>query len=107
MRAGTLRYQYTIQQRGTATQNSHGEDTTPWEDLVTVWMAMEPLSGREFFAAQATQSEVTHQATMRYRSGITTAMRITKDSRVWDIESVTDVTERHRELRLMCVERGV
>lgn len=105
MRAGKLRHRWTIQQQTPATQNSLGEETSPWADVATVWCSVEPLSGREFFSAQATQSEVTHTVTMRYRSGIVPKMRLTKDARVLDIQSVADVTERHRELQLMCVER--
>lgn len=105
MRAGRIRHRVTIQQRGTPSQNTHGEDTTPWVDQVTVYAEIKPLSGREFFTAQTTDSEVSTQITMRYRSGITTAKRIIRESRVWDIEAVIDVDERRRELQLMCVER--
>lgn len=105
MRAGLLRGRWTIQEMSPATQNSLGEETSPWSTVATVWMAVSPLSGREFFAAQATQSEVTHMATMRYRAGIIPKMRLTKGPRVLDIQSVADLDERHRELQLLCVER--
>lgn len=106
MRAGALRQRIWIQKPGAATQNSHGEETTPYVDEVEVWMSLEPLTGREYFAAETRQSEVTHKATMRYRSGMNTKKRLRLGTRLFDIQAVMDTTERHRELQLMCVERA-
>lgn len=36
-----------------------GEIAKAWVDVVEVWAAIEPLSGREFIASQAVQSQVT------------------------------------------------
>jgi SPP1 family predicted phage head-tail adaptor len=97
----------TIQQPGTASQNSQGDDTTPWVTLKEVWASIQPTIGSEFFGADVRLSEATHVIGMRYRSGITTKMRVTRNGRIFDIKFVKDPDERHRELQLLCTERGV
>jgi len=103
MQSGQLRKRLTIQQRSTA-QDSYGQPLTAWADVATVWGAVEPLNGRELLAAEAVQSEITHQVVMRYRPGITAKMRVLYGSRVFDIQNVLDENERHRMLTLLCLE---
>jgi len=76
-----------------------------WNDVATVWAAVEPLRGREYFAAQQVNAETTTRIRIRYRAGVTSAMRGRYGSRTYDIVSVIDVDERHVELQLMCTER--
>lgn len=79
-------------------------DDSQWEDVATVWAAIDPLSGREFYAAEQSQSEVSHKVRCRYRAGITTAMRIKYGERIFSILSVIDWEERHESLLIMCKE---
>jgi SPP1 family predicted phage head-tail adaptor len=103
MRAGRLRHRVTIQQRA-GTQDSYGQEDDDWNDVDTVWAAVEPLRGREFLEARREGAEVTTRIVTRYRSGITPAMRVSYDSRTFDIVSVINVDERDSELQLMCRE---
>lgn len=111
MRAGRLRHRVAIQRR-TGAESGFGEPTDTWTDLATVSAGVEPISGREYFAAQQVQSEVTHRVTIRYLAGVTPKDRIvwtdpaTGVARYFDIRSVLDKDERHRELALMCVEHA-
>jgi len=103
MRIGDLRHRVTIQK----TVETDDELKTPavnWEDVVTVWAAVEPLSGREYILAHNVNAEITARIRIRYRPGITPGMRVLYKGRVFDIQAVIDVGERHRELHLMCVE---
>lgn len=93
----------TLQEPVTA-QNGYGERTTTWSTVATVWASVEPLRGREFFDAERVQSEISHRVRMRYRSGMSSKLRVLLGSRVLQIEVVIDVEERHRELQLMCRE---
>ena len=43
---------------------------------------------------------------MRYLPGITPDMRILYDGRTLFIESALDIDERHRELTIVCYEKG-
>jgi SPP1 family predicted phage head-tail adaptor len=61
-----------------------------------------PLSGREFMAAQATQSLVTARITIRYQPGITPAMRLRHGADTYNIEAVLPDPSARRHLTLMC-----
>lgn len=102
--AGELRKRITIQQRSGSTQDGFGSPITTWGTYATVWAAVRPLSGRELIAAQAVQSEISHQVTLRYRSGITTAMRVLFGSRIFNITAVLDENEAHEKITLLCTE---
>lgn len=105
MRAGRLRKRVTIQQKTTpVTQNTYGEEAPVWETVATVWASVEPLRGREFLEARREGAEVTTRIVMRYQSGIAPEMRATYDGHTYDVLSVIDPEERHRELQLMCRE---
>lgn len=103
MRAGELRHRVTIQQK-TFSRDSYGGETITWTDVATVWAAVEPISGREYFTAQQTQAEVTTRIRIRHRAGITPVMRVLWGTRLYDIISVIEVKERNREIHLMCQE---
>ncbi len=104
---GRRNKQVTIQQKvtGSPAQNSYGEPQTSWEAVATdIWAAVEPIQGREFWAQQQVQSEVTVRVRIRYRSDIDAGMRVIYGSRILVIESVIDPKEAHEELQLMCSE---
>lgn len=75
--AGRLRHRVDIQAKQQTQNPATGEVVTTW---VTVWpnvpAAIEPLSAREFIAAQAVQSQVVARITIRYRDGLDASMRI-------------------------------
>jgi SPP1 family predicted phage head-tail adaptor len=102
MRIGDLRHRITIQQL-TPTQNGLDSTEVP-ADFATVWAAIEPLSGREYFAAQQVNAEVTCRIRMRYLAGVTPSMQVKFGERTFAIESVINVEERNRELQLMVKE---
>jgi len=103
MNPGKLRHRITIQQRSSE-QDGYGGQIDTWDDVATVWASVEPLTGRALFAAQELNSEVTIKITMRYRAGITYAMRVAYGTRTFDILAPIDPEERHIELHLMCKE---
>lgn len=66
-----------VDSNGEAIQNpATGEESRRWEEVATVWGAIEPLSAREFIAAQAVQSHIVARITIRYRDGLDAAMRL-------------------------------
>jgi len=82
-----------------------GEVITSWVDVNKVWAAVEPLSAREFIAAAAGQSAVTSRLVIRYRPGITSAMRIIHSGKVYNIQGVLADMESGRDyLTLPCSE---
>lgn len=104
--AGRLNKRITILHRATAEQSdSYGQPQDDWIVFAERWAAVEPLQGREFFESQQTQAQVTTRFRLRYLPGVTPAMRISYEGREYDIQSVIDPEERHRELVIMALER--
>lgn len=103
MAAGRFRHRITLQELVTG-QDEAGQPVQEWQDVATVWAAVEPLRGREYWAAAQVQSEVTTRIRIRYRSGIRPDMRVLYGGRVFNVTAVIDPEERHMELQLMCRE---
>ena len=103
MRAGKLRRRLIIQQ-ATETQGATGEMATVWATFATVWGSVEPLRGREFWAAKEMQAEVSTRIRIRYLAGVTPKMQVMDGARTYLINAVIDPEMRHIQLDLMCVE---
>lgn len=100
---GEMRHRITFQ-REVKTPDGHKGFTVAWQDMVTCWASVEPLSGREYFYSHQIKAEVTHRVRIRYRVDITTKMRIKHRDRVLEIESILDKKERREELEILCRE---
>lgn len=108
MRAGDMRHRVTFQARSVS-KDTFGAQSEQWRDVATVWADVAPLSGRELFAAQAVNVEISHSVTIRYQQQFAgpkavAAMRIMYGDRLFNIHASMDVDERHRELKLTCSE---
>ena len=92
MRAGTLRHRVRIEsfdyvrdESGEVIQDpSTGEELREWVEVATVPASIEPLSAREFIAAQATQSKVSVRIVIRYRDDLNAAMRIVHGNKIYN-----------------------
>jgi SPP1 family predicted phage head-tail adaptor len=114
LRAGALNRRITLQSRSTGQDTSGGQLLT-WTDVATVWAQVEPLNGRELLAAQAVQSSVSHQITIRYQiqfadPKVMAKMRakLVKDSvtRYFNIHAARDEGEL-RQVIIMDAEEGL
>ena len=103
MRAGDLRHRVTLE-RKEANRDAYGGELVTWQPVATVWAAVEPLKGREFFSASQDNAEVTGRIRIRYMPGVVPTMRVRFGQRVFDIQAVIDPEERHEELQLMVRE---
>ena len=101
MKAGQLDQRVTVE-RFSRTEDELGQPIETWAPLFTCWAAVEPLTGREYIAAQAAVSEVTAKIRMRFRPWMTAEDRVIHDGTIYGIESVIDVRSANRELHLMC-----
>lgn len=106
--AGRLNTRLTLQQRST-TQDASGGQSTTWSDVATVWAFVRPLSGREIIAAQAVNSELTHQITIRWQAAYASpkamaAMRLVAGGRIFNIQSAANEREENRYLVMMATE---
>ena len=75
-----------------------------WTTDRTVWAAIDPISGREFYAAEQSQSQVTHKIRCRYFPGLKTAQRLVYSGRIFEIASVIDWEDRHESYLIMAKE---
>ena len=101
MNTGRLDKQVTIE-RFTAAQDELGGVIEHWAPLATVWAAVEPLNGREFFAASTALAEVTTRIRVRYRAGLTVLDRINHEGALHNITAIINPRSGDRELVLMC-----
>jgi len=107
MDAGRLRHRVTIQSVTETRDTSTGAIATSWADVATVWAAVEPLSGREFLAAQANQAEVVARILIRYRDDVTAKMRVLHGARVYNIRAALPDNESGAEHLTLMVSEGV
>lgn len=104
MNAGILRHKIDIEQE-LLIKNTYGESTQTWVIFKSgVFCSVEPIRGREYFAADEVKSEVTHRIRMRYLFGMRTKMRIKYNNRYFNIIDIIDIMERHKEMQLMVTE---
>ena len=102
MNAGFLRHRCWIKEP--TNTNTNGTVTTSWGTVTVCWGALEPLKGKEWIESGMENSQGTGKFRMRYVSGISPTMQLYFGSRTFQILSVVDPAERHRELELMVKE---
>lgn len=105
IQAGKYRHRITIQ-KPVEDPDNNGEPK--WVNvLINIRAAIEPLNGREFFAASQVQNDVTTKIAFRYRDGITGDMRILHkkqgcDAEIYNIESVMPDATFNKEIVCWC-----
>ena len=103
MKTGDMRHRITFQ-KPIETPDGHKGHTVSWQNVVTVWASVEPLTGREYFYSHQIKAEVSHRVKTRYRTDITVKMRGKFGERILAIESILDKKERREELEILCRE---
>lgn len=102
--AGRYRYAATVQRR-TGERDDSGGLLDNWIAFASVRLGLEPLRGREFNSAGRVSAETTHLIYMRYLTGLTPDMRILFGTRIFDIQAIIDIDERHRDFEITAIER--
>lgn len=102
MHIGGLRHKVTFQ-RATVTESATGDIQRAWSDIATVWARVEPLAGKERFAAMQVQADVDSRIVCRYQSALSDLApndRVTFGSIIYDIKSVINTEGRNIELQV-------
>lgn len=73
--AGDLDRRVTLQ-ASTPVRDAVGGPVDVWADVVTVWARVRDLSGKAIEDALQAGSQVTRRVTIRWRSGVSAAMRL-------------------------------
>jgi len=106
MRSGKLRRRITIESASEA-QDTFGEADKTWSSYAVVWASVETLQGKEYFSAQAIHADLQYRFRLRYSAttaAITPKMRVSWNSRTFDIHSIRSIDERNREIHIMAME---
>jgi len=107
-----LRHRLTLQEE-VQTPDGAGGYSRSWQDVAHVWAEIIPLvgsgssakgSGKEALFAGQLQASISHRILLRYRPGITAAMRLVFENRLFNIHSVANVDERREKLELLVQE---
>ena len=108
-KAGDYNRRITVQSITDGSPDSRGERSQTVATYDVLWAKVEPLRGREFYSSD---SSITHHAVVFKVRYSTTSAAITADGyqvlyggNVYDLESVVDVDEGHKEVHIRGVRR--
>lgn len=101
MKAGELDQRVTLQRREQG-EDEAGQPFDDWVNVATVWAAVRPLRANDLIRANAITNIMDAKVVLRYRPGITSAMKVQHGTDTYSIESVIDVKSGRRELELLC-----
>lgn len=110
MRAGALRHTIAIQEASETSDGMGGSSVTfaNVSGMGSVPAAVWPLKATERIDAMKLEHQVTHKVRIRYRSGITTKMRVnwSDKSKTFNIVGIINPDERNIMLELLCLEES-
>lgn len=102
-------------QSPTETGDAYGGRTVSFADVGTYWSWIQPVSGRELFAQQTTQSRATHKMLIRYQAGFKdikaiSDYRVSFDDRYFGINAIrnlsTDLKSEGKDYQELLVEEN-
>ncbi len=103
---GSKRNQISIQAQST-TQDDTGGEVQVWNTVLTVLAAMATVSSREMYQPPGFTAQVTHLVSIDYPGNsipVAGGMRVLFGTRTFVIQTVENVQERNRVLKLLCLE---
>jgi len=90
---------------GPADTDEYGEPLDDPIEVCNIWAAIEPLQGREYFAAMQVNADVTTRIRIRYREGVDRTMFVKYGDHEFEILYVIHPQFAKQELQLMSKER--
>lgn len=106
MRAGKLKKQIDIEVN-ISSRDGKGGIVDSWTTYAIRRARVMPVSGKEFFDADAWQGQTLTMFQIRYDSfigTITQPMRVIYKSQIYDIKSIINKFERNEEMELLCIK---
>lgn len=111
MQAGKLRHRIQLQLQVLGQDPETGASVLVWQDWPApgkkLFASIEPLSARDFIAAQAAQSEITARIVIRYRDGVLSTMRALYRGKIYSIHAPLPDPVSGREYLTLPVSEGV
>jgi len=100
-----IRHRLALQEE-VETPDGAGGYARSWQEIACLWGEIIPWKGKELPFAEQLQSRVTHRILLRYREGVTAAMRLAFENRIFNIRYVFATDELRDTLQLL-VDEGV
>lgn len=75
-----------------------------WTAFATVWAEVRQINGQEIERARQMTAQASHVIAIRYREGVTEAMRVKFGDRTFEVRAVLDADSSRREMQLVCGE---
>lgn len=105
MRVGTLRCQVVFQEK-TQIKSGAGQVKDSWSDVLSAWVSIQPISGKEQFLSNQKFQSTTHKIRARYSNLINNKQRILFGNRVFEIIAPPmNIFERNKELEILVEEK--
>ena len=105
--AGRLNKRIILQSPVLDQDSATGAVATVWADQASVWAAIEPVSVRDFVAADERQSRVIARIVIRHRADVDASWRVTHGGKVYQIVGVLADQDSGREFVTLAVGEGV
>ena len=94
-------------QTATVSQDAYGEPDQTWSDLATRWAMVQPMKGRERFAANQVQADVDHRIVCRHDStmnALAPGDRASWNGHTYDIKSIIWRDHTQKEMEILAQE---
>ncbi|GAB6614062.1 MULTISPECIES: phage head closure protein [Bacillus] len=111
LNAARLNKRIILEYKTSETKDGEG-NTLPaeWKEFAAVWADPKTPFGSgfksEIFQGNAEFVIKLINFTIRYQEGVNSAMRVRYDGKLYEIKSVIDIDEQHKEMCLICEERS-
>jgi SPP1 family predicted phage head-tail adaptor len=106
VRIGRLRHRLTLEVAARGDDGGGGAVST-WSAVAELWGAVEAATGKETVAADRVTGRAGYQIVIRYRDGVTPAMRFRRGGEAFDILAALDKDGRRRLLVCQCERRDL
>lgn len=94
MRAGYLDRRATLQHRVLTRSATTGDEVVTYTDYATVWAGKKDIRGREFWASQQVNSDITTMWQIRHRTDVVATDRIVVEGLSYDISGIAEIGRR-------------
>lgn len=79
-----------------------GREKKPKYKDKEVYAGVEPITGKEFFAAAAEKHEANVRIIIRYREDINQDCKVKFENTTYDVKDIIDYKMKHEYLQLLC-----
>ena len=103
--AGSLRHSIAVQSLSTK-PDSFGQPQRTWTTILVARASIEAVLAREMYQSAQFTGQITHTVTLRWPGAavsIAPGMQVVYGAHTYKIQTVENVLERNRVLKLMCL----